>query len=599
MNIEERIEVKAKTEEQALKKAYSSLKEMVDESFSKDDISLELIKEEKKLFGLMKGDKVYQALLRLEEKIDGSFKVEIDDDGIFLTVNQAQGRGREIRMDMVEEVLEEKEIVEVDYTAVSEALITDGERVKIAERRPELDRDSEVEFNVSSDKMEVYMNYKPALGGKELTVRDIITKLNEMGIIFGIKKEELKEEFNAKKELNQFLVAQGEEPTEGEDGKIELQFDPEQTEKKVNISEDGNADFYNLNRIINVKSDDLLAIKVPAQEGENGTNVKGEEVLPLPIKEAELPIGDNVRVNKARDKLFAEMEGQVVYNRKSISVLDVYTVQGDVDLSTGNIDFNGNVTITGDVKDGMEVEAAGNVIVQGNVSGGKVEAEGQIIVNKGFVGRNKGWLKATGDIETKFIENGTVETKGDLIVKDAIMHSKIDAGRKVILNQNKGLIVGGKVRAGMEIDAKVIGSSLATPPDVCVGVTPELRDDFREKNEIFKDAQEKMDKIIKDINLLKKRRDKKGSLSENRQNLLNQLIRQRYSYVKKLETVKKERDEIKDELQNSKRGRIKIKGTLYSGVTVVIGTCIERIQNKEEFIQYYVNDADIKSVPYS
>ena len=131
--------------------------------------------------------------------------------------------------------------------------------------------------------------------------------------------------------------------------------------------------------------------------------------------------------------------------------------------------------------------------------------------------------------------NGTVKAEDGLVVRDAIMHSKIDSGKKIIVNKNKGLIVGGEVRAANEIDAKIIGSNLATPTEVCVGVTPDLRDEFRNIDSDFEETQKELDMVIKYINLLKKKRKKQDGLNSKKQQLLNQLTRKRFKLASELE----------------------------------------------------------------
>ncbi|PRX33648.1 hypothetical protein BX659_103175 [Orenia metallireducens] len=603
MTIIEKVEIEAKNKKIALEEAYRIFNEKVDDEFSLEDISIELLEEKKKFFGLLGGLNSYQATLELIEEVeskDGEFRVEISDDGIFLIVKQPVGNGRQVKMDAIEETLEKKEIVEVDYTAVSEALTLDGEKIKIADRKAELDRDASLEFKLSKDKMEAYISHIPPLGGRGFTVEDIMEELNKEGIVFGIKKEEFTEIFNSKKPLEDFLIAAGQDPVPGEDGRIDFKFDINSSEKKVNLLDDGSADFRNLGRIVNVDPGDLLATKVLAVEGEPGKNVMGEDVAPPPVKDIDIPVGENVQLSEDGMSLTAVIEGQVVYNHNSISVLDVYTVRSDVDLSTGNIDFTGSVIVSGNLNDGMEIKSQGNVLIEGSVYGGNIEADGQIIIKKGFIGAIKGTLRAKGDINVKFIENGTVITEGDLIVQDAIMHSTIDAGNKVVVEEKKGLIVGGKIRATKEIVAKNIGSNLATPTEVSVGITPGTRDDYNNKNNLFKDKQDKLDQVIKNIKLLKEQREKNnGKLLANKQDLLNQLTRMRFSIAAEIEEIKEDKKKLESKLEEGKEGKIKVQDTIYTGVIVNIGTLVKRIDEVNKFVQYYLDDDQIKSKPYS
>ncbi len=598
----EQIKVQGKTKEEALTKAIEVFEEKLGQGVDSDQISIDLLESKKKLFGLIKVDNLYQVSLEIEEteRVDGDFSLKVRDEGIFLKVKQPEGHGREVKMDMIEEILEEKEIVEVDYAAVSEALTLDEEVIKIAERMPELDRESEVEIRVSKDKMKAYLSYIPPLGKNHRKAVEIVKRVKAEGVIFGLRDEELEDVYDPEEPLENFLIAVGQEPVPGKNGRVEFEFDINSQDKKVNILEDGNADFKNLNRIVNVKPGDILATKVLAVPGEVGYNVFNEEVPPKAVKEVELPVGQNVSLSEDEMSLESEIEGQAVYTKNSISVLQVYTVKGDVDLSTGNIDFSGSVEIQGNVTDGMEVSAKGNVLVKGSVHGAKIKSDGQTVIKKGFIGSNKGKIESKGDVEVKFVENATIITKGNLIFNGAVMHSFVDAGEKVIGTSGKGLIVGGKIRATVEIDAKIIGSALATSTEVAVGLTPEIRDKYREKNNKFKEGQDKLDQIIKNIKLLKQQRQaNNGKLLPQKQDLLNQLIRSKFSLVAQIEELKKERRGLATKIEEGAEGKIKVQDRVHSGVVLTIGTIIKRITEEESHLQYYSNDDEIKSKPYA
>ncbi|AGB40654.1 putative polymerase with PALM domain, HD hydrolase domain and Zn ribbon [Halobacteroides halobius DSM 5150] len=597
--INQKVRVEGDTKEEALTKAYQLIQQQVDKEFDKSNISLNLVKEEKRLWGLMGTKKVYQAVLKLREEtdIDGDFNILIKEEGIFLEVIQPQGDGAGVSLAAIEEQITEKEIIEVDQEAVSEALTLGQEKIKIAERKPELDRDAEINLEISDDQLKAYLDYIPALGGKKLTADEIIDQVKERGVIFGLREEEFRAKFNQDKELESFLIAQGEEPTPGEDGQLDFKFDLDRQEQKVNLKEDGTADFYNLNRIVNVESGDLLVEKIPPVEGKAGTSVKGQEMPPKPVEEAEIPVGENVSLSDDGLFLEAEMEGQVVYTNQVVSVTKIHKVNGNVNLETGNIDFNGSVIINGNIEDGMEVKATGNIHVKGCVYNAQVESGGQITINKGFIAGDKGYLKAEGDIEVKFVENGIVETKGSLIVKQAIMHSQANARKKVIVEEGKGLIVGGEIRAGIEISAKEIGSNLATPTEIGVGVTPQLRDEYNKVKSKLETKKEKLEETIKNINLLNKQ-EAKGRLEGKKEQLLQQLTNQRNILSRKVKRLKTEQKELTNRLEEDVNARVKVKKTIYSGVNIMIGNQYKKIKKKNTHVQYYAGDEEIKSASY-
>ena len=125
-----------------------------------------------------------------------------------------------------------------------------------------------------------------------------------------------------------------------------------------------------------------------------------------------------------------------------INVYAIYEVLGDVDNSTVNIDFIGNVIIKGNVLTGFKVKAGGYIEVRGVVEGAKLVAQGDVVLKKGIQGMGKGIIETQGNVIARFIENSTVTAKGN-ITTETILHSAINCGGKVEVGGRKGLIAGG------------------------------------------------------------------------------------------------------------------------------------------------------------
>ncbi len=58
------------------------------------------------------------------------------------------------------------------------------------------------------------------------------------------------------------------------------------------------------------------------------------------------------------------MEGKPCVKSNIFYVYQVHEVKGDVDISTGNITFVGDVVVQGSVKEGMKVEAGNSVEIK-------------------------------------------------------------------------------------------------------------------------------------------------------------------------------------------------------------------------------------------
>ena len=82
-------------------------------------------------------------------------------------------------------------------------------------------------------------------------------------------------------------------------------------------------------------------------------------------KSVPLPKGRNTEITEDGDTLIASMPGHVEFSGSTFQVKPVLDIDGDVDFSTGNIKFVGDVNIKGDVLSGFTVRSAGNIQVGG------------------------------------------------------------------------------------------------------------------------------------------------------------------------------------------------------------------------------------------
>lgn len=120
-----------------------------------------------------------------------------------------------------------------------------------------------------------------------------------------------------------------------------------------------------------------------------------------------------------------------------VFVSDVYEVE-NVDLSTGNIDFEGSVQVNGNVSSNFVIRAGSNVIISGVVEGAYIEAGGNIIIARGMNGMAKGTLKAGGNIVAKFLENATASA-GGYVSTESILHSNVIAATEIQVTASEDL----------------------------------------------------------------------------------------------------------------------------------------------------------------
>ena len=235
---------------------------------------------------------------------------------------------------------------------------------------------------------------------------DIISFLDENGVKFGIEYYSIKN-IVSNKIMKATLVALGEPATKGEDAQIIYKHD---FSKKINLVQDesGNIDFKSLNWFQQVKQGDILATKIPAQRGIDGKDIKGEPIVAPLGKDIKFLLGKNVGIDDSEQNAVAKADGIVEIIDSKICVSEVLNINGDVDTSVGNIEFNGDIFVSGDIKGGFKVKAEGSLDVKGVIESSDIEVGKDLIVKGGIKGNETTKVLVSGSVICKFIENANV-----------------------------------------------------------------------------------------------------------------------------------------------------------------------------------------------
>ncbi|MBU7008295.1 FapA family protein [Phosphitispora fastidiosa] len=529
---------------------------------------------------------------------NGNMHLQFKPDGVYLTVTPPGSSGSAINSDQVLRELELRAVRNIDNRKVQQIVNEmKGTPELIAPHQGELAEDGYIVVEISKNKMEAYLTVYPHRGrGKPVTREDIQKALKDNHVVYGVMEYIIDSALQFGQVGEVLTVAAGSEPVDGESAVIEYKINPANPGKPEELM-DGRVDFYNLHLIQNVEPGEVLAVKKPAQPGTPGHTVTGEELPPKPGKDVQLAIGKNVELTDDNNTAVAAAKGHVVIAGNKISVSGIYEINGDVDFNTGNVEFSGTVVVKGSIREGFKVVADGDVEVMGNISDGIVECTGALKVKNGIVGRSKSRIKAGGSVFTRFIENTVLDSGMDVIIGEAIMHSRVHA-RKSVVVAGKGVIVGGLIRAGEEINCKNVGSPMATATELETGVNPDLR---RRYSFLLKEKQAKevdLDKAEKAVKLLKYLEQTQGTLPEDKKAILARVAKVQGELIRELEELKNCLVDIEAQIQQSERGRIKVHGVMHPGVKVTIGSATMQAYDDLPFVTLTNVMGEIKINPY-
>lgn len=445
---------------------------------------------------------------------------------------------------------------------------------------------------VSLDKMKVTCRfYPPSIGGNLLTVDDLLADLKSCGVKFGISREAIQDFMMNRCYCTDYLMAEGKMPVHGRDAKIEYYFNTNPSLKPKH-NEDGSVDYHDLNTICPVKEGDLLAKLYPEERGEPGTDITGRAIPPRSIRTLHLQYGKNIRINEEQTELYSEVTGHVSLYDDKVFVADVYDVPADVDNSTGDIKYDGNVHIKGNVKGGFIVRAKGDIVIDGVVEDAMVQSEGNIIIKCGIHGMQKGVVKAGGNLISKFIENATVSA-GGYIETGSIIGSNVSAGDDILVEEKKGFITGGTIRAGGKVEAYNIGSPMGAATMIEVGTSPEKK----ERYNLLQQEITKLNQSIAKITPVMQSYAKYVQAGK-------QLDAKNMIYYTKLkQELKEDQDTLKErvreftdlhrELSSRKNARVSVRRDIHPGVTITISDISYTLKTKRSFCYFEKRDGEI------
>lgn len=286
------------------------------------------------------------------------------------------------------------------------------------------------------------------------------------------------------------------------------------------------------------------------------------------------------------------MTGHASLVEGKVFVSDVYEVPADVDTSTGNINYDGNVTIKGNVKSGFSVVAEGDVVIDGVVEDARVQAGGQIIVKRGIHGMAKGILHAKGNILCKFIENATVWS-GGYIETDSILYSRVSAATEIRVQGKKGFITGGVIQAGRLISAQTIGSEMGSNTSIEVGVDPEKKARFIEVQQIIQQGNKAIAQIKPVLMTYNEKLARGDTLKDETIQYVQQLSNALHAKQRELEQVQAEYEQLHALLLQSSSAKIKVSRTIYAGVTVCISEQSMTLKGNRDHCQLIKNQGEI------
>ncbi len=431
--------------------------------------------------------------------------------------------------------------------------------------------EAQKEFNlrVTEDGMAVLLDCDITTDELDSLLVAIGNELKALDIKKPPDQKKLKEQLNHAAEENphlvDFVLIKGKPPVPPKHGRVDWAGDFFNTGFVID-KKTGKINYRQRAAHKSVTKGTLLARQIPVKNGKDGENVFGK---PIP---AEKPIeyypkvGKNVRFNLQKNTYSAETNGRVRLVNDVLSVDEVYVIEENVDITTGNISHTGAVVVNRDVLKGAKIEAVGNIEVHGIVENAEIRTSGDLIVHGGIRQSEDQMIVVEGGIHAKFIDGGYIQANADIVIENEIVNSTVKTLGSVIIA--RGHIVGGEMVALRGIYVGYAGTRASTPTILVAG------ENFSVRNKLSL-RKNKIKRIKTELTKLKSFMDKLMTNPESISTHSQEEYTKKQAKISELEqdlqNLIEEMEDIKAKALSRAKNLIVVEKKLYPKTTLCLG----------------------------
>ncbi len=519
-------------------------------------------------------------------------------DGVYLSVSpNLKGK---IQIEDVKEDLLKKKIVNANFKQIQQVLDeASGELCWIGERfeRYDPEKDKFIHIRIAEDALTAFLTVRfPQDPEIRITFGDLEYKLWKANIQVPIDWEKVRRIAEEQKTVLNEVIAVGEPPVHGEDARLEYLVDLKADTKPL-IREDGRVDFHRINAIRIVEKDQLLVRKIPARQGKSGINVFGEPIPYNPGKDVHLPRGMNTYISPDELRLYAKISGHVYTASGLIHIERVFVVKKNVDFSTGDIHYIGDVVVNGDVKTGFTIRTRGKILVRGNVDGAHlISEEGDIEIEGGVFGKQRAVLEAKHKIKAGFVQHARLIAGGDIEINKYVLSSELIANGYIRIPN--GSVIGGFLKSDCGIIAREIGSPKSQKTRVEVGrpIDMKIWMEALVLNKRIKQLSKRLETIKKQINFLHILEKRIKKLTPAKAEELQELMREKAELETQIEEITQKKNELlgNSDIWFEQTPFVQANHRIFPGVVIALNQFTEEITAKMHSVKYLLKATGVE-----
>ncbi len=427
-------------------------------------------------------------------------------------------------------------------------------------------------IEISADKMTVNGVLKKSQGpGIPLTKEEVIKRLNDKKVIFGIKEAVIEKAVNGANERGlpvSLVLAAGKHSVAPGSLVIDWKVTPK-GQKASGL----------------IKAGGIIAVvkKLAENESIQGKDVFGNELKNDKAESIfQIDYDDSVfREESSVDGVFilkAKKNGEIIYTNGKIFIRNEKIITGDVDEKTGHIKFIGSLKVCGSVRPGMIVFAGGNIAVKGNVESCLISTEKSIYVLGNVIGGGKGVLRANENIQVENADQASLFAGSDIIVKGKCTRCNVKTNGRLIVGIDQGIFSGGMVRASKGGKFFDLGSPKKTATEIHFGQNYLIQDKIEVTEKELEKLKFQLVNINNKLDVLKN-----GEFSEEE---INDLRSSKVRTMKEIENKSLALFTLREKYEQHVISSVIVKNTVFPGVVIESHNRIYEVKEEKNCGQF-------------
>jgi len=187
-----------------------------------------------------------------------------------------------------------------------------------------------------------------------------------------------------------------------------------------------------------------------------------------------------------------------------------------------------------------------------------------------------------------------------VVVTDGIINSNVDAIKSILCQGKRANIMGGRLRAGEEINANVIGNPTSGTETICeVGYDPQSKIELEQHVAVKTSTEAELNSIKLDLQSLINTKKQRKTLPEDKEAYLQELMDRRQVLTEELQKAEDNIEKIQTYMNEMQiRGKICAAKKVYPGVKIFIRDVKEDVRTEYKAVTFILENGLIRTAKY-